>query len=79
MKSVASTSCSSVDIDDCIFHRPTWTAALFQLLVSIIDDNNFTFWKIQHIEVNILRLDSNIESKSLNNTNLNIIKIFNKL
>ena len=25
------------------------------------------------------RLDSNIESKSLNNTNLNIIKIFNKL
>ena len=27
----------------------------------------------------ILRLDSNIESKSLNNTYLNIIKIFNKL
>ena len=29
--------------------------------------------------VNVLRLDSNIKSKSLNNTYLNIIKIFNKL
>ena len=31
------------------------------------------------VVVGLLRLDSNIESTSSNNTNLNIIKIFNKL
>ena len=34
---------------------------------------------IQSTLQEIWRLDSNIESKSLNNTCLNIIKIFNKL
>ena len=35
--------------------------------------------QVKHPGTNIMRLDSNIESKSSNNTYLNIIKIFNKL
>ena len=47
-----------------------WRQKLFVQKVSETAENGYRF------VVKKLRLDSNIDSKSLNNTNLNIIEIF---